>query len=43
MLTILCESKAMQIVLGFMLFCFDLAGLLALGHLECGWRNPFAR
>ena len=28
---------AMQIVIGFMLFCFDIAGLLVLGHVECGW------
>jgi hypothetical protein len=27
----------MQIVFGTLLFCFDIAGLLALGHVECGW------
>jgi hypothetical protein len=33
----------MDIVVGFMLLCFDVAGLLALGHLECGWDIPLAR
>jgi hypothetical protein len=28
----------MEIVVGFLLLTFDLAGLLALGHYECGWR-----
>lgn len=27
-------------VAGFMLLCFDLGGLLALGHIECGWKIP---
>ena len=31
----------MEFVFGFMLFCFDIAGLLALGHVECGWTIPF--
>jgi hypothetical protein len=30
----------MEIVIGIMLFCFDMAGLLALGHVECGWTIP---
>ena len=30
----------MDVVLGFMLLCFDLGGLLVLGHVECGWRIP---
>jgi hypothetical protein len=30
----------MEIVFGFMLLCFDLAGLLVLGHIECGWKIP---
>jgi hypothetical protein len=30
----------MEIVVGFLLLTFDLAGLLALGHYECGWRVP---
>ena len=37
----LCESQgAMQIIVGFMLLCFNLGGLLALGRLECGWKIP---
>lgn len=39
-LTILCDCGAMEIVIGIMLFCFDIAGLLALGHVECGWTIP---
>jgi hypothetical protein len=34
------RTKAMEIVVGFLLLTFDLAGLLALGHYECGWRVP---
>ena len=30
----------MEIVIGILLFCFDVAGLLALGHVECGWTIP---
>ena len=39
-LTNFCDSAAMEIVVGIMLFCFDIAGLLALGHVECGWTIP---
>jgi len=39
-LTIFCEHGGMEIVIGIMLFCFDIAGLLALGHVECGWTIP---
>ena len=28
----------MGIVVAFMLLCFDVGGLLALGHYEYGWR-----
>ena len=30
----------MGIVVAFMLLCFDVGGLLALGRFECGWRIP---
>jgi hypothetical protein len=33
----------MEIVVGFALLCFDVAGLLALGHYECGWAIPLLR
>lgn len=37
----MCEGqRAMQIIFGFMLLCFDLGGLLALGRIECGWKIP---
>ena len=39
-LTIFCDTGTMEIVVGIMLFCFDIAGLLALGHVECGWTIP---
>ena len=30
----------MLYILAFALLCFDLGGLLALGHIECGWKIP---
>jgi hypothetical protein len=30
----------MTVIIGFILLCFDLGGLLALGRIECGWKVP---